>query len=507
MKKTILFLLVSVMLLTSCLPLTASAALTDAQKNTLIAYTDRFLEDGNATGKLQYGIKEVWRTYQGFFSFNNEVYTTTADGKRQKILYMMNPKGYRNYDQYLAEISGGKGGYLEEGEYMALDCSAFVAWIYKAVFGLRFDYVQDNTVRNWSTLHYMHQNYSDLRMVRLKNGKNLSVLKEIHYKKVNEGTISLASVEKDVELEVGDILVGRNENTGWGHVIFYGGDGYVYHSSSTPQTLPDGSLNLNLMRKQLLSELTNESYTVIRIYRINDGILPEDFAGYNVPFDFSKSNAKKTPYDTTPPAFTVLEVAESYSEKSAGGVKSTGKVVTVKVTDEFGTDPVLYLSSDRSTVMKGSAYGESGVLGVYTNQTGVLEGLYDFPSSKKTDYEYFLADGTYYFWVRDAAENVSQRYTVTIGETSTVTRKLADGSEEEIATYGEGKTQVKVELTSAKETTAAPKPAESSEPSEETTAPAQTGAKNSDGVVIAIASAAVAIVLVAAVIVVSKKKK
>jgi len=505
MKKTILFFLCAVMLMTACLPLTASAALTDAQKNTLIAYTDKFLEDGNAAGKLQYGIKEVWRTYQGFSSYNNEVYITNNQGKRQKILYMMNPKGYRNYDAYLAEISGGKGGYLEEGEYMALDCSAFVAWIYKAVFGLRFDYVQDDTVRNWSTLHYMDQKFSNIRTVRLSNGKNLSVLKEIHYKKVNEGLFSLASIEKDVELEVGDIIVGRNEGTGWGHVIFYGGDGYVYHSSSTPQTMPDGSLNLNLMRKQKLSELTNDSYTVIRAYRINDGILPEDFEGYNVPFDFSKSNAKKTPYDTTAPAFTVITVDEDYSEKKAGGMTATGKKVTIKVTDEFGTEPVLYLSSDRSTVMKGSAYGESGVLGVYTNQTGTLEGLYDFPSSKKTDYEYFLEDGTYYFWVRDAAENVSQRYTVTVGETSTVSRKLADGSEEEIAVYGVGKTEVKVELTAAKETAASPET--TSAPDETTTADEGQEPSESNGALLPVLIGAVAVVAVIGVVAVLTKKK
>lgn len=501
--KKIIFIAVSVILLASfCMPLGVNAALTDAQKQTLIEFTDKFIEDGNADGKIQYGIKEVWRTYQLYLSYNDEVYTTTKNGTRQKILFMMNPKGYKNMQVYLDEVSGGKGGYIENGDYLCLDCSAFTCIIYKLVFGLRFDYIQDSTARNWSTLHFLDQNYYNLRAVIGLNGKTTHVFKEIYHTKTSDGTLLPMSkvLESATELEVGDIIVGRNETSGWGHIGFYGGDGYMYHSSSTPAVNEDGSLSPYLIRKQKLSEISNNAYTILRVLRIADNILPEDFAGYNVPVDFASLSKESTPYDNAAPAFTRFEISEGY-------VRDGNKKITIKVSDEFGTDPVLYLASDKSTVLKGSGYGESGVLGVYTNATGELpKDVYEMDTNKKTDYEYYYGDGTYYFWVRDAAENVSLRYKAVIGgDVSSVYRTEQDGSETLIAEYGKDRTKVIVELTTAKETTSSP--SESSD-LENTGTQDNTSNNKTKNILIMVALSVIALAAVAVIVavIISKRK-
>lgn len=504
MTRKLIFLLAVLLGISALLPLHA-AALTDAQKNTLIAYTDKFLEDGNKinAGKqmwtLQYGTKEVWRTYQLFLSHNNEVYTTAEDGKRVKILYMMNPRGYKTLSAYTGEISGGKGGFLLEGDYLCLDCSAFVALIYKNVFGVRFDYAEtkNNNIRNWSTAHYLGPQYEPTLRRIAGSGKNTSMFREIVFKKSETATLALSDLVSSLDkMEVGDLIIGRNTSSGWGHIGFYGGDGTMYHSSSTPLVNEDGTVSPYLMRKQLLSDLPNVNYTEIRVYRLADGILPEDFAGYNVPIDFASLSTTSTPFDNTPPAFVSVKVDEKYNSTQK-------KTVKIKVTDEFGTDPVVYLA-DGTSVFKGSAYGESGVSGLYTNTTGVLcENLYDIPVSKQTDYEYEFADGTYYFWVRDAAENVSPRFTVTIGEKSTVTRREDDGSETLISSFAESGSETFVELDTrekpASETTAA---------AEETTA-GQSGneEKSNPTAIIVVLIAIVSSALIAGALLLSKKKK
>ncbi len=444
---------VCILLLAALIAPFGAGALTDGQKETLVSYTDRFIEDGNApisdknrTGYLQYGVKEVWRTYQLFLSFNYEVYTTTPSGSRQKILFMMNPDGYTSYDLYADEISRSPGGYLKPGNYLCLDCSAFVAWIYKAVFGLRFDYAEtgNNSIRNWSTLHYLGSSFAYLRKVTTDRGVT-ALFRDVWSKIDPKGGIAFSDLcEIQNKLEVGDILVGRNSSSDWGHIMFYGGDGYIYQSSSTPQVMPDGSLNTHLIRRQLLSELTNAVYTEIHVLRISDGVIPEDFDGWNVPVDFASLSTSRSQFDSTAPAFIYIDIEGTYNPNGT-------KTVTLRATDEFGDMKPLYLA-DGTTVIRGSAYGESGVLGIYINETGTLpEDLYEFSATRNTYSVRKLADGVHYIWARDAAENVSQRLTVTIGETSTVTRREADGSETLIARFSENGKEIVTPLVKAKE--------------------------------------------------------
>ena len=468
--KTFVTYAVCVLILAAFLVPLGVSALTNAQKQTLVSYADRFIEEGNAplspsnrTGCLQYGVKEVWKTYQLFLSYNDEVYTTNSYGGRQKILFMMNPDGYSSYDKYLEEISGGRGGYLKEGEYLCLDCSAFVAWIYKAVFGLRFDYAEtsNNSIRNWSTLHYLDSSFSYLRKVSTDRGTS-NLFRDVWSKIDPKGGIAFSDLCAVLnKIEVGDILVGRNSSSGWGHIMFYGGDGYVYQSSSTPQTMPDGTLNTRLIRRQLLSELTNKSYTEIHVLRISDGILPEDFDGWNVPVDFKSLTTSSSQFDNTPPVFTYVKIDGKYGPDGT-------KTVTLRAKDEFGDMKPLYLA-DRTTVARGSAYGESGVLGIYINESGTLpESLYEFSATRNTFSTRKLRDGVHYIWVRDAAENVSPRLTVAIGETSTVTRLEDDGTETVIARFSSGGDEYITPLVTEKKQSDS-EPPETSSPKDGTT--------------------------------------
>ena len=90
--------------------------------------------------------------------------------------------------------------------------------------------------------------------------------------------------------------------------------------------------------------------------------------------------------------------------------------------------------------MRGSANGESGVMGIYMGVSQTLpETTSDFDLSQATHYEILRARGQYYIWAMDAARNISERYRIIVGkDTSFVYRSPEDGEEVLLATYKAG---------------------------------------------------------------------
>lgn len=149
MKRTV-FMFSFLLFLLLFIPTVSEAALTETQQNNIVEFARDFVSDGNDAGLLQYGAIRVYQTYQLKLVHADANYVT-HNGKRVKILFMMNPNGYPDYDAYFAELVNSTGGYLDPGDYLVLDCSGFMALLYKHVFGLRFDYVNSNHLSVWTS--------------------------------------------------------------------------------------------------------------------------------------------------------------------------------------------------------------------------------------------------------------------------------------------------------------------------------------------------------------------
>ena len=414
----------------------ASAKLTDAQKDSLVDFTEDFIEQGNAKKLLQYGSYDTFITYQlGLVHCEYSVKTSNG-GQGQKVLWMMRPSGYANFEAYKRDLNSPYQGYFKEGDYLVLDCSAFVALMYKSVLGLRLDYGIAGHVSNWTTSHYLLDEYQDQRKV-LKydgSGEEIDLFEVLATADLEAPFLSLLDTGiKTEELEVGDLLIGLNQETNWGHIVMYAGDGYVYHSSSTPYVLPDGSLHPYLIRKEPLSNLNNPSYSLVKVMRLNDGVLNPDFDGYHDKVDFSSLNTTTRAFDTKAPEILSIKISNDF-------VKGNTKQITIDVTDEFGDGSVTYFAGSEKKVLRGSANGESGVMGIYMGVSQTLpETTSDFDLSQATHYEILRARGQYYIWAMDAARNISERYRIIVGkDTSFVYRSPEDGEEVLLATYKAG---------------------------------------------------------------------
>ena len=231
-------------------------------------------------------------------------------------------------------------------------------------------------------------------------------------------------------MEVGDIIVGNNANTELGHILFYAGDGYVYHSSSEPHYLPNGKIAGTLQRKEAISELTNESYTILKVLRINDGILDEDFVGYSMDYDFDALNTEKSVFDTKAPEIKSIVISNNF-------VKGNTKQITIDVTDEFGNDRISYFAGDGKKVLKSAGKGESGVMGIYIGVSATFpEDTSTLEYTDANHYDLLRARGQYYIWAMDAAGNLSDRYRIIVGkDTSFVYQSPEEGEEELLGTY------------------------------------------------------------------------
>lgn len=430
--KKITKILICSLLLCAVLVCVANAKLSDAQKESLIEYTEKFVEEGNSRGLLQYGSFNNYVTYQLGLVHPTRCIVKSGDSEI-KTIWMMNPRGYATYSAYQASLKSATQGYFKEGDYLILDCSAFVALMYKEVFGLRFDYGISGHISNWTTSHYLLDEHADeRRIVDPESGETkeiFEVISAIDHDTATDLSLRDMDIAPD-ELQVGDIIVGLNRNSDWGHIIFYAGDGYIYHSSSTPYVLPDGSVHNYLIRKEPLKNLSNRSYTMVKVLRINDGILPEGFEGYDFDVDFDALTLDSRAFDTTPPVIESVTVSNDF-------VKGNLKKMTVLLSDEIGEGTTLYFIGDDKKVLRGPSDGASGVMGIYASVSGTAPtDIEEFGTLQATHYEELRAKGQYYLWAIDAAQNLSVRHRVVIGEeASYVYRSPEDGEEVLLSTF------------------------------------------------------------------------
>ena len=479
MKKTAKI-VVCALLIFAAFAVFASAKLTDAQKQSLTAFTENFIENGNSRHLLQYGAWENFKGFQLGLVHVTGIYNDTKKDDPTQIIWMMRPDGYKNINEFNFDFTS-RGSYFAEGDYMILDCSAFAALMYKAVFGLRFDYGVAGHISNWTTGHYMLDEYKDLRRVYKYDGSGEEIdLFEV-ISSIDGANLTLGDYEVDPnELEVGDIIVGRTE-TGWGHIMIYAGNGEAWHSSSTAYIMENGLPYPSFIRRQPIKTLKNRSYVSVQVLRINDGVLDPDFSGYDKMVDFDALSTQVRAFDTKAPELVSITISDDF-------VKANTKLITLDITDEFGDEKPVYAVGDGKHVIRGTQNGESGIAGIYMSVSDSLPENAVFETEQATHYEIYRATGVYYLWFCDAAGNLSERYKIKIGKNNAAVYLTSDdGTETEIGKRGKGDSST-----------------EPAKPSEEMP---KLNEKPSAVPYIIIGAVAAAIIAVAAAVILAKRRK
>jgi len=353
MKKLFAFALALVLSVSAFTPF-ASAALTKAQQDTLIAYTEKFIADGNAAGKLLYGNPKT----KNYGLPHNLILTACASA---------------------ADITGlaippASPAVAFPGEYLVLDCSAFFQLMYKAVFGLRTDYTykgmytNGHHVSNWSSGFYfgqydnvMAENDDIMKVYNLK-GKVVDLFDTIVYLQGSSPKVRTNVLTAYLDqMQPGDPIVGYNRDSGLGHFMFYAGDGYLYHSTSNHR-----DSDVYAVRKQKVADST-DTFTDLKVLRLADNILEPDFDGYNVPVNFAALSSTESVFDTKAPYFETIDITKNASGQF---------VVNVRVSDEYGDLMPLAFANQPDVLYKSSGYGESGVAGVMLTTSSIVPDLY-----------------------------------------------------------------------------------------------------------------------------------
>ncbi|MBO4265299.1 MAG: S-layer homology domain-containing protein [Clostridia bacterium] len=417
MKKFLKIALVAALML-ACFTVLVNAALTKDQQNAVYDFAEKFTDITTSQHKITYGGGGDFAppSYQLKTVYINANYYT-INGVRKKLVTMVNPAGYPTYRAYYQDLGNATGGFIIPGNYLILDCTAYVSFIMKGALGMRFDYCVANHLSAWTTELYMKDQYASIRKVIDKNGKEIDLFEKIYESHTDEITPLADRIPANVmsKLQVGDIVVGRNDSTELGHIMIYAGDGCVWHSSSEPYYNPDGvTIAGRLQRKESISKLLNDSYTWVQVLRINDGVLDPDFTGYTMDYNIDTLNNNSSNFDTKYPELVKIE-----------GKKATADderiTLNIEMTDEFGDARKVYQAGTTKVLVHNSAPGESGVLSYCLSKSASIDTNPQWTFAKDNLVITKKSEGKYYLWIRDAAENVSPRYTINVSSDGKVT--------------------------------------------------------------------------------------
>ena len=235
MRRIVLFML---MCLLTVYPAISHAAITEAQGNDLAEFASKFVEKGNSRKDengfplLTYGLTGSWNSN---VQIRNNGYNEKLTAVKNSGYY------YRN------------GRYLQLGDKWMMDCGTFVTYTLKKTLGL--------VLYNGSEPWHVQDIYNDA--LKGKNSKYF----EFVYSGVSVGNINYSKLQK------GDVIA-RITSSG-NHGMVYVGDGYIAHANRDMiRSYGDNKVSgfqVNKLNHYFLGG------TVVRIMRIKDGIIPEDF--------------------------------------------------------------------------------------------------------------------------------------------------------------------------------------------------------------------------------------
>ena len=257
--------------------------LTTDQENALINYANNFSYWGTKNDAILYG------TLMKGFAYNLQPVPykdqKNSNGEYiRKIIhnsedYSLTWRNLETNQDFPIGRYGFNGEKFNQKNYIGLDCSGFVSFLYHQVLGVPFNYEHSGTkYAPWTA-----QQYIENRKIKNASGeKEISAFKVVYQKIFETETIKLKDILDDVNFQKGDIMVGYNGN-GMNHVVMYigkdeNGKHKMIHSTDSP-------ILCNMYYKDLKKFYSiGESYFVaddlykeIYVLRLNNDIVPSGY--------------------------------------------------------------------------------------------------------------------------------------------------------------------------------------------------------------------------------------
>ena len=174
MKKALRMLIIA-MFLIATFSVAANAALTEKQQKALMDYTEKFVNEGNQAGVIQYGSRNAWNCLQMKLEYIDRCFYTVGNTST-RMFWMLKPEGYPNAAEAQKDIDNN---YVRPGNYIVLGCAEFVDFMYRGALGFNFDYYIANHFSAWTTAIFTQDNYADWRVVLDKDGNRLPLFEVI----------------------------------------------------------------------------------------------------------------------------------------------------------------------------------------------------------------------------------------------------------------------------------------------------------------------------------------
>lgn len=249
--------------------------LTQEQSDNLINFAKTFSNEGAKSGILAYGISAKYKAYNLQSVYYGSQFTTVNNQSIQLIYFGATGKD--------ANPDGGTK--FIPGNYIGLDCSGYISFLYHHVFGLSFDYLYNGNQTPWTTQQFI-DNYKSKTLDGRNEVDTFKYVYEQHYKDQKYSFNDLASL---TELQPGDLLVGQDDlHDGINHIVMYAGKDIngkdkIIHATSNPKlynmtTIKNGKIIYRNMGDAYLEDSVYK-YTDVYVLRLNEGLISEDFGG------------------------------------------------------------------------------------------------------------------------------------------------------------------------------------------------------------------------------------
>ena len=276
---------------------------TKNQIDRLIKFAKEFTEEGFRREKLVYGILAKNKAYNLQLVHYPSPYVELIEGDRLKVI---------NFGPY-GEEYGWNGEKTEKdfkpSNYIGLDCSGFISFLYHRVLGLPFDYEYNGKNVPWTTEQFIENREID-KFDGSGKTKTFKVVFEQHRK---EQTYTLNDLAKLAELQTGDLLIGRGgkeEGDNTNHIVMYSGKDEngkdkIIHSTGNP-ALYNMYVEDETGNKKYYyageTDLENSTFKYRNVYvlRLNEEILPYDYIDNDKAINWDKLSTQSEYDDVSP---------------------------------------------------------------------------------------------------------------------------------------------------------------------------------------------------------------
>ena len=274
------------------------STLTEEQSNALINFAKRFSRDGFERRRLVYGINAKYKAYNLQLVRYSTPYTVLSNGSKLSLI-SFGPYG-KDYGWNEEKTEDE----FEPGDYIGLDCSGFVSFLYHHVFGLPFDYYYNNHNTPWTTEQFIENR----KMTTYDGTDEVDTFKVVYEKHSKEQKYSLNDLASLANLQPGDLLIGRGgkeEGDNTDHIIIYSGKDEngkdkMIHSTSSPALYDMRENGIYYYMGESDLENSKFKYRNVYVFRLNDNIISKELVANDKPIDWNKLSVNYVYDDIAP---------------------------------------------------------------------------------------------------------------------------------------------------------------------------------------------------------------